>query len=149
MTANFFRAILVAAFLVEAGGIAIYIAFRNQLPPELLFQKEQILHSQRSTALVMLAPLCLYLLASPIALIGLYFFKRFARLLYVAVVILGFELEALTGPEIEPRIIALSIEISYFTCGFILALIFWSPIADRFCKMSVTASRTSSLEENP
>jgi hypothetical protein len=149
MTANFFRAILVVAFLLDAGGIAIYFAFQNQLPPELLFQKEQILHSQRSTALVMLVPLCLYVVASPIALIGLYFFKRFARFLYVGVVILGFELEALTGPEIEPRIIALSIDMSYFTCGFILALIFWSPIADRFCKQGVTLSRASPPGENP
>ena len=133
MNTKLFRAVLVAAFLVEVGGAAIYFAFPNLLPPELLYEKAKILHSENAAApLWEIASDCLYIVAYPVSLIGLYFFKRFARLLYVATVILGFELEASLGPEIEPPIIALAIGVGNFIAGFVLALIFWSPIAKRF-----------------
>jgi len=135
MSAKFFRAVLVVAFLVNVGGSGIYFALPNLLPPELLHQKAEILHSEHATApMGYFVSGCLFILAWPVSLIGLYFFKRYARLLYVAALILGTELEASMGPEIEPRIIALTIGLGNFIGGFILALIFWSPIAERFSR---------------
>ena len=134
MSSKAFRTVLILTFFAEAADSAITVVSHGWLPTELMQQNLAISREVRTAFgpwlfLVLGAGLIAWLSA----LGGLYVYKPYARPLYLALVVLGLVLTApLLGPRIEARAAAVASDLNQVLEGFILALIYFSSIKDRF-----------------
>lgn len=72
--------------------------------------------------------LFLYLIAS----IGLYFFQPWAKPLFVGMTVISLSINTLSGVYIETAVGALLLDVTNLCDGAILAMLFLTPIGDRF-----------------
>ena len=122
------------------GAIFCHILFRHSLPPELQAYKHNVAtdHANGPMFLWSLGFVIIYLLASTISVLGLYFFRPFARPLFVLCLVTGFVSILFYGPRVENRSVAWFEDVDTLLSGIVLALIYWSPIREHFTKQKPT-----------
>ena len=137
MNAKVFRILVVAEILLSIAVIVSDVVTRHQLPEEL--QQFHWTGGENTTDPEMRASdwvlafggLSLVALGM-VSLIGLLFLWRPARLLYTVTYILAFPLVLMAGPSVSTAMTETLGEMSSFLGGMIWALLYFSPIKERF-----------------
>src|SRR5688572_26279771 len=131
MSKGMFRGFVVASFLLGVGWIVADFATVSQLPEELraFHEAEPELTPAMWIAIFLAVSLCILYL---IAFVGLLVFWRPARPIYLIASVGGFFIPFLLGPTVAT---AITNGFAYLNCassGFVLALLYYSPIKQDF-----------------
>jgi hypothetical protein len=136
ITVRTFRAIL----LLKLASVLLFMVFaiflRNTLPHDLLTYQYSTYLELRSSGIIFILTIVfslIYRIFSLVVFIALYLLRPFARPLFIVLIILS-----LVSQLISPAIIILPKTamgigtISTILDGIILAIIYWSPISEKF-----------------
>ena len=116
-------------------GAVLSIALESSLPEPLRDYLASVAEAEATGAEWLVAGagvvlLCLYM----ISLIGLWFFWPPARGMYLATTLAGFALYPFFGPTVEDGWSALCGDLAMFLAGVVLAVIYWTPLAERLAR---------------
>ncbi len=139
---KFKNVLLLLIVCMIAGGFGAF--FRYSLPPELQDYKHAVVAADRATgSLSLLSSVSAILsLAYIVSIIGLYRLRPFARPLFAASVALNFLVLMFFGPRVETRFISTFDDAITLINGVILALLYWSPLRDKFTKLPANVQIT-------
>jgi len=120
------------------GGINVILS-RHALPPELQTYEHSVAAADRASGRLALEGVISggVILAYIVAIIGLYRFWSFARPLFVIVIIVGLILTLSFGPRIQTRPEASFDDAVSVLEGVVIALLYWSPIREKFVRTNV------------
>lgn len=120
------------------GGIDLVLS-RRTLPPELQTYKHSVAAADRAGGSLALEGALSggFILAYLVAIIGLYRFWPFSRPLFVITIVVGFILSFSFGPRVEARSVASFDDAISVLEGVVIALLYWSPIRERFKRTNV------------
>jgi hypothetical protein len=130
MSQKIFRMVILSAIALKIFCLILAFFMQTTLPPDLLRQKADMIRTWPTHIPGWMNILTMFL--PFFVLMGLYYFRKHSREVFVALTILGFFLALDLGPSIEPRIVAIFGAINTLLHGFIIALIYCSRIADEF-----------------
>jgi len=146
-----FRASLIASFLIGILSVASMFLTVPLLPPELqsylenedaiLSLTENLSPAVLKSMLVAAIGIVLAILIGTVTItVGLYFWRRWARSLYLITTILFLLSSIFLGPVVLSGPTEFLYGIGYMLTGFILALAYFSPVAEKFRKVAVETS---------
>ena len=128
-----YRGALIAEWVLALGAAAVAIATEPLLPPELRdYLDRQASEPLTGRDLIEMAAGVVFLSLAAAATVGLFRFRRWGRRLFVALTLLGFVPIVAMGPTVETGAATAMAETATLLSGIILALVYGSPIRDRF-----------------
>ncbi|HEY8900619.1 MAG TPA: hypothetical protein VIM61_09425 [Chthoniobacterales bacterium] len=131
--ATILRISLIASMILAVVGSLIDMAFPSLLSPFLQEHLKKQMEAEFSSKDIIFAilaiPLCILLLAS---YIGLFFWKNWARYLYLVLGVIAYFLSPFLGDQVYSGVAFTLYDLSTAIFGFILALLFFSPLVTRF-----------------
>jgi hypothetical protein len=136
--ARFYRVALIAEWVLALGAAAIGIATEPLLAPELrAYLDRQASAPLTAYDLIEMAVGLAFLGLAAATTVGLFRFKRWARRLFLVLTLFGFVPILAMGPTVETGAATALAEAATLLSGIILALIYWSPVRDRFEKKPI------------
>ncbi|GMU20107.1 MAG: hypothetical protein AMXMBFR13_02070 [Phycisphaerae bacterium] len=137
-TKGLLRTLIVAEIGIGIISIVVSLFTESMLPEPLrAFLEAESEAEITAREMVMIAaaiPLIILLLVSSI---GLFFFWRPARILYLLTVVLGLAMTPLLGPYVDSGWATTFEEIAVIISGVILALVYYSPLRDLYEKPKI------------
>lgn len=129
MTIRLFRFILTICWITECGAIIAALMAHRVLPPELWPYLSSQMHKPLMwNNYIVLIMSFTSLLASFVSYIGLYFWKTWARTLFMLVVIAGFLIQALsTNPVVFSALVNMFYSTNCFFTGLLIGCMFFCP----------------------
>ena len=129
--------LLLTACMV-VGGVNVVLS-RHALPPELQTYKHSVAEADRASGhLAWLAVIGVGVtLAYVVAIIGLFRFWPFARPLFAILIVIGFISTLPFGARVQARSVASFDDAITLLEGVVLALLYWSPIREKFIRTTV------------
>jgi hypothetical protein len=120
------------------GSIDVILS-RHALPPQLQTYKHTLRAADRASGRLAWegAIAAGVMLAYAIAIIGLFRFWPFARPLFAVLIVISFISTLWFGPRIQTRSVASFDDAITVLEGVVLALLYWSPIRERFIRITV------------
>ena len=130
---RFYRIALVAEWVLALGAAAIGIATEPLLAPELRAYLDRQAGAPL-TALDLIGTVAglAFLGLAVAATVGLFRFRNWARRLFLLLTLFGFVPVVAMGPTVETGAATALAEAATLLSGVILALVYWSPVRDRF-----------------
>ena len=122
------RVLIATEWLVMLAGVVCVLALELPLPAELeayVDRQDKLSSAAHSIWLIVGVPV---LLASIVASIGLWFFRRWARPLYAFTIAATIVITAFEGPVVQPALLGTFTEISSLVAGAILGVAYFAPI---------------------
>ena len=137
---GFLRSLIIAEIGLGVIGVVVSLLTESLLPEPLRAFVEAEAEADISTReIVMLATAIPGIILFVVSSIGLYFFWRPARTLYVITIVFGLLWTPFFGPYVDAGWGTVFEEATIIISGIILALIYFSPLKDYFDKPKVTA----------
>lgn len=133
MSVRMYRLLIVASFMALGISILIEPAATRALPAELriyLRETAEPLAGMGDVLKIVVAAAYLAVVIS--SAVGLYRLRSWARPLAVTITLLTFVLMPLLGPRVESGWTATLLEAEWLLWGMVLALSYWSPVAEHF-----------------
>jgi hypothetical protein len=134
-TARLFRAALITEWILAIGAAVVAILTEPLLPAELRAYLDRQAGAPLTAADLIQGVVGVGFLALAAATtVGLFIYKRWARLVFAALTVTGFIPVILMGPTVESGIATALAESAVLVSGVILALMYWSPVSVNFEK---------------
>lgn len=134
-----FRVVIASSVAAGVVGIIVMVLSEASLPFELQrYMSRQSAGPISTRDLIMLVIWVPAMVLSLIAAIGMFFFWRPARTLALIGTLLALAAVPFSSPIVATGIATLFNEISSISWGMVLALAYWSPVAQHFGKASPT-----------
>jgi divalent metal cation (Fe/Co/Zn/Cd) transporter len=136
ITTRTFRMILLLLIACTLTSTISVVLSRHTLPPEIQSYKRAVVAEKRKSGNLELRARIdiVVLLAYAIAIIGLFSLKPFARPLFTVVVVAMIIWSLSFGLRIEARLVAAFSDAGSLLDGIIIALLYWSPIREKFIR---------------
>jgi hypothetical protein len=133
-----FRVSIIAEWSLLVFGITLFSMLDSSLPD--LLQQYQVFESERNMTLsdiIFLGIGIPVVLLNLISSIGLYFFRSWARPIYVATAVLSILVMIFSPPTVSTGIESAFEQFSILIGGVIIALMFYSDITDKFIRSEI------------
>jgi hypothetical protein len=133
MTERQFRGLIVMHWVLIIGGAVVAVASERYLPLPLksyVDSQTDTLWSDHAEAILIVS--LLYLAITIAVYVGLFFFKGWAKKLYLPVLLGGMAVTASMGPTVELGPVSTLGDCLMLIEGVILSAIFFTPLADLF-----------------
>ena len=136
MTIRLYRAFLLASLAIEIIAMVVGAASTAGLPPELREYRERT--NQAIPVWIAVVGL-LALVGGIVCIIGLWMLRRWARTLYMALLIAGVVIVPFAGPYVETGWSYGLYALANLLGGVIVALSYWSPVSAHFAPSRAAA----------
>ena len=136
MTIKLYRTILLVSFVLGIIAMVVGAASTAALPLELREYRERAL--QNPPMWIVVVGLLAFV-GGIVSLIGLWMLQRWARTLYLTLLIAGVGIVPFAGPYVEGGLSYALYALANLIGGTIVALSYWSPISARFEAAPVAA----------
>jgi hypothetical protein len=137
---GFLRTLIVGEIVLGIVSIVVSLLTRSSLPEPLrAFLDAESKAEMTAGVLSLLATTIWLIILSLVASIGLFFFWRPARILYLIAVAANLLLTPFSGPYVDAGWGTTFLQAGFIVSGFILALIYFSPLKDLYEKPKIAA----------
>jgi hypothetical protein len=130
MTVRAFRWLLVLSILMPLVGVFVSIATQDQLPDPLREYAVAEAAAMPSTGVMVGGLIILAVWIG--ALVGAYRLRQYGRRLFVLALVAGLAMTPISGPYVDSGWGQLFYQASFVLDGLLVALMYWSPLAERF-----------------
>lgn len=145
--ATLFRLSLLATLPLTLAGVVVEFLTFSHLPPELQPYTTFGNTEESFTPLDdVIAIICLLLIPSIIiGYIGLYRWKSWARPLFLTLIAISYAITPFMGNHVYSGLTYAIYSLDALLCGFTLALAYFSPVAEKFKRISAPANQLHPL----